>query len=382
MRFVVDATAAVRQRAGVGRFARGVLAGLAQVDAHNDYFLITSGKHRVTIAKDELPPHQWLRMPIPERAARIAWQRTALAPPPTAFVRNARLYFTPDFALPRRIRVPSVLTVHDLSFLTHPECADAGLRRYLSAEVPRSIHSAAGIIAVSETTATAISTLLGVDRASIAVVPNGVDAQFARAAGTTAIQDSVPPFGLPTRYILAVGTLEPRKNYVRLLQAMSLLARRGGKSGRNVVSPTLVIAGREGWLYEPVFREAARLGLGTRIRFFTNADDADLLALYRHARAFICPSLYEGFGIPPLEAMICGIPVAASTGGALPEVLGDAAFFFDPLDVDAMATALERISDDDALRLELIRRGYARAKRYSWTQSGAAALALFERVAS
>jgi glycosyltransferase involved in cell wall biosynthesis len=387
MRIVIDATAAARQRAGVGRFARGILAGLGAIDAHNDYFLITTGKQRIQLSESELPAsHRWLRLPVPERFARIAWQRTHIAPPPSTFVRNADVFFTPDFALPRRGSIPSILTVHDLSFLTHPECADDGLRRYLSTEVPRSIRSAAAVVAVSETTASALTALLGVSRSRIGVVPNGVDQQFSGAAPGKPAPDDAAPFGLPDRYILAVGTLEPRKNYMRLLKAMSLVTRRSrtGSAGYGTASPplTLAIAGREGWLYEPIFREVARLGLGSTVRFFTDADDADLRALYRHARAFICPSLYEGFGIPPLEAMTCGVPVAASTGGALPEVLGDAALSFDPLDVDAIASAIERIVEDDTLRSCLRMRGYSRAREYTWERSAFAALGLFERVAA
>ena len=201
-------------------------------------------------------------------------------------------------------------------------------------------------------------------------------------------------FGLRDGYVLAVGTLEPRKNYVRLLQAFASLRKRlqaagsrasGGPSihgGAGDGELKLAIVGREGWLFEPIFLEVARLGLERSVRFFSNATDSDLLALYRHAGAFVFPSLYEGFGIPPLEAMACGIPVAASTGGALPEVLGDAALYFDPLDTQAMSGAIERVLTDGACRLDLRARGFIRASEYTWDRAARAALDLFERVAA
>jgi glycosyltransferase involved in cell wall biosynthesis len=219
------------------------------------------------------------------------------------------------------------------------------------------------------------------------VVPNGVDGQF-RPAHTHTAAESAPPFGLPDRYLLCVGTLEPRKNHVRLLQAFSQLRQkcsrpRGDVWSRSVKSSgvTLVIAGREGWKFEPIFREVARLGLRTSVRFLNDTSDNDLLALYQYATAMVFPSIYEGFGIPPLEAMACGVPVAASTGGALPEVLGDAALAFDPFDVDGMATALDRILHDEPLREVLRERGFRRAAEYTWSRAGSLAVQLFEQVA-
>ena len=386
MRIVFDGTAAVRQRAGVGRFARGLLAGLAEVDTENAYTLVTAGRARLDERELRLPlHHKWLRLPLTERLARIGWHRLHLLPSPALAVRGANLFFTPDFALPRPGRVPSILTVHDLSFLLHPECADDGLRRYLSAEVPRSIAQAAAVVAVSRTTAGALQSELGIDPARITVVPNGVDPQF---CPLPAAEASRSPFGLPECYVLSVGTLEPRKNYVRLLKACSVLKKRFKRGGEDAAgagrtpadSIVLAIAGREGWMFEPIFREVARLGLAHSVRFFADAADRDLLALYQHAGLFVFPSLYEGFGIPPLEAMACGVPVASSTGGALPEVLGDAALYFDPEDVPAMAGAIERALLDEECRQLLRLRGLARSAEYSWDTAGRAALALFERV--
>jgi glycosyltransferase involved in cell wall biosynthesis len=331
--------------------------------------------------------HRWLRLPVPERVARIAWQRVRLAPPPTLLTRHAGLFFTPDFALPPVGNVPGVLTVHDLSFLVHPECADQGLQRYLATVVPRSVQRAEGVIAVSQTTAQALTRMLSVPPERITVVQNAVDPQFIPA--TEAEQAVLPDllaarFALRPGYLLCVGTLEPRKNLVRLLQAYADLRRRWSRAAGSARAPvpTLVIAGREGWLYEPIFRELARLGLGRAVQFLTRVPDADLVHLYHGAAAFVYPSIYEGFGIPPLEAMACGIPVAASNGGALPETLDDAALSFDPLDITAMSRCVEQILTDEPLRDDLTQRGRKRAAAFTWEGAARAALSLFERVAA
>ena len=168
MRIVFDGTAAVRQRAGIGRFARGLLRGFAEIDSQNYYALVTVGRARLGLGDLCVPArHRWIRLPLPERLARIGWYRLHVLPSPAVAVRHASVFFTPDFALPRPGRTPSILTVHDLSFLVHPECADAGLRRYLRAEVPRSIRQAAAVVAVSRTTAHAIETRFGVDSAHL-----------------------------------------------------------------------------------------------------------------------------------------------------------------------------------------------------------------------
>jgi glycosyltransferase involved in cell wall biosynthesis len=399
MRIVVDATAALRQRAGVGRFARGLLSGLALLDAHNQYSLLTTGQSRLESLPADVPArHRWVQLPVSERLARIAWHRLRFGPTPVLLAGGADLFFTPDYALPPVGTVPAVLTVHDLSFLVYPECAAAGLRRYLMHSVPRSLRHATAVIAVSETTARAVHDMLNVERDRIHVVGNGVGAQFCplpesapgRTLPSVLARSLHDRFGLEPGYVLTVGTLEPRKNLVRLLQAFNILRHRkeyaagteAGAGERPFAGLQLVIAGREGWLYEAIFREVARLGLHRCVHFLTRVNDEDLLALYRGAGAFAFPSLYEGFGIPPLEAMACGIPVAASDGGALSEVLGGAAVLFTPTDVEAMAAALERVLADHTLRQRLIPLGQQRAREYTWARAGKEALTLFERIAA
>jgi glycosyltransferase involved in cell wall biosynthesis len=386
MKIVVDATAAVRQQAGVGRFARGLLSGLAAIDAHNEYVLVTTGRARVVPSAVDLPPrHRWLRLPVSERLATIAWQRLRVRPSFADLVPGADVLVTPDYALPRAGRIPAAVTVHDLSFLLFPECADDHLRRYLERAVPRSVEDASVIFAVSQTTASALTSYFGVSPDRIAVVGNAVDARFrpvTEAERPVLARNLRRNFGLDPGYLLTVGTLEPRKNLVRLLQAYSELRRGWNAHSSEMPCPILVIVGREGWRFEPIFRECARLGLGKAVRFFTRVQDAQLLSFYWGAGAFVCASLYEGFGIPPLEAMACGIPVTSTTGGALGEVLGAAALPFGAEDIDGMRAALRTILTDEELREQLILAGARRRAAYSWADSARSALAAMERVAA
>jgi len=230
MRIAMDATAAVRQQAGVGRFARGLLAGLALVDPDNEYVLLTTGRARIALPAHDLPArHHWLRLPISERLATIAWQRARLRPSPAQLVRGAGLFVTPDYALPEVGRLPAAVTVHDLSFLLFPECADDGLRRYLEKVTPRSLDRASLVLAVSHTTAAALTALLGVAPERIVVVGNAVEARFAPVALAEEVEQGKSleeRFRLQPGYLLTVGTLEPRKNLVRLLGAYAALRSR------------------------------------------------------------------------------------------------------------------------------------------------------------
>ena len=174
-------------------------------------------------------------------------------------------------------------------------------------------------------------------------------------------------------YILFVGTLQPRKNLIRLIEAFS-----------NLQSPIsniqLIIAGKKGWLYEETFRQVEELGLEWKVVFTDYAPEGDLPALLSGASLFVFPSLYEGFGLPVLEAMACGTPVVCSNVSSLPEVAGEAAILVDPLDVEELATAMERVLGDEELRAELTERGFEQARRFSWEKCARQTLDVLERV--
>jgi len=250
-----------------------------------------------------------------------------------------------------------------------PDTSFPKLRAHLARAVPWAVQRARLVVAVSEHTKSDVVRLLGVPPERVRVAGNAPDALFQPCRDDTWRASERIRLGLPSRFLLAVGTLEPRKNLMRLLEALALLRDRGLFVGWE--GPPLVVAGREGWLYEPIYARVDALGLRAHVRFLTDATDRDLLVLYNLAGVAVYPSLYEGFGLPPLEALACGAVVVASNASSLPEVLGDAALLVDPYDVGALAAAIERALGDEALRRTLADRGPAQARRYTWEASAA-----------
>jgi glycosyltransferase involved in cell wall biosynthesis len=235
------------------------------------------------------------------------------------------------------------------------------------------------ILADSENTKDDLVELLGVPRSKVKVIYPGVDERFRPIKDELALNDVRERYELPSRFILSLGTLEPRKNLVRLIEAFSLLS---------LLSPfpfpfsplSLVIAGGKGWLYEDIFRKVEELGLGERVVFTGFVSDADLPVIYNLAELFVFPSLYEGFGLPVLEAMACGTPVVTSNSSSLPEVVGEAGLMVDPMDVEGLAEAMWRALSDHPLRERMIRSGMRRARGFTWEKSAEELLSLYKEL--
>jgi glycosyltransferase involved in cell wall biosynthesis len=357
-----DATSAVRQTAGIGRYTRQLLAALAQLDDDTRYRLFYWGRGECNGSLPQLDRRFRVRkLPISDRVANAVWHR-ARAPLPVQLVVGAfDLYHSPDFTLPPVFGRPAVLTVHDLAFLRTPECAFPSLRAYLQEVVPRSVERATHVVAVSESTRRDCIELLGTPPAKVTTILEGVGPAFHPSVDPEADRVRLREAGIAGSYILTAATLEPRKNYVRLLEAFALLRARG-------VTHRLVIAGQPGWMFEPIFEAVRRLKLVDAVKFL-RPDDRLLAALYGRADVFVFPSLYEGFGIPPLEALACGAPVACSDTSSLPEVVGDAAVLFDPLDVEAIAAGVMRLLDDRGFAQRLRILGLDRAATFTWERA-------------
>jgi glycosyltransferase involved in cell wall biosynthesis len=264
------------------------------------------------------------------------------------------------------------VTIHDLAFLKWPALLTAQSRRYYG-QVARAVRSAERVIAVSARTRDDLIELVDAPAHRIDVVYEAADARF-RPADAEAVAAVRARLALPERYFLFVGTREPRKNLRRLLAAYARLADQPG-------SPDLVIAGRRGWLEEDLEGLAARIGIRPRVRFPGGVADEELPALYTGALGFVFPSIYEGFGLPTLEAMACQTPVIASRGGSLPEIVGDAALLVDPFDVAGFAGAMGRLWREPSLRQEMVERGRARARQFSWRRAAEETLDVYRRAA-
>ncbi len=380
MRIAIEYSAAVNQRAGIGRLVRNQVAALAEIDRENAYVLLYA---RPNAGVD--PPQFPLasnfsrrEVGVRERWLTIAWHRAHLPLPADWLTGPVDLYHSPDFVLPPLRKARGILTVHDLAFLLRPDCADGKLSAYLEDVVPRSVRRADFVIADSENTRNDVVVLLGVPPERIEVVPGGVEDRFhpvadpaslARARSLLRVGD-VP-------FILAVGVLEPRKNLNRLMDAFAIL-----KSGGKLPDHKLVLAGSRGWLVDGILRHHDESPVRDDILLPGFVPDDLLPAAYSAADVLAFPSLYEGFGLPILEAMACGTPVVSSRTSCLPEVAEGAALLADPENTDALAVALELALTDDALRADLRAKGLERAADYTWEKAARKLLNVYCRVAA
>ncbi|HLZ09608.1 MAG TPA: glycosyltransferase family 1 protein, partial [Chloroflexota bacterium] len=356
MRIGIDYTAGIRQGAGVGRFVRNLVSSLLALDRENKYTLMYARTERKSPAP-RLPtgPNVSTRpLLLTEKMANLLWYKLGVAVPIELLGPIADLYYFPDFALPPVRRGRSVITVHDLSFLLVPDCAEIGLRKHLEKIVPMSVRYADFVTADSENTRNELTTLLDVEPNRVDVVYGGVDAHFHRIVDEAEIQAARAKYGLYAPFILYVGTIEPRKNLGRLLRAYTGMRTKYRSKHR------LVIVGGLGWLYQDVLREIEEISSEHEVVFLGRVSDEDLPALYSLADIFVFPSLYEGFGLPPLEAMACGLPVVCSSASSLPEVVGEAGVLVSPYDVDAWSSAMADLLEDGDRRRELGRRGEER----------------------
>ncbi len=375
MRITIDYTAAIRQEAGIGVYVRNLVSSLLAQDASNAYTLLTSGR---ATARHPFPDAQNVRgrnLLLPDRYLNVLWYRWRVPLPATLFSGPTDIYYGPDFVLPPLSnKVRKVVTVHDLSFLEHPECAVPSLAAYLRKVVPEAVAHADVVTTVSSEVSRTLIEYFATPREKLTVVPNGVNSYFRRITDPLILNATRHKYGLQQPFVLAVGTLEPRKNHAGLIKAFAQVYKR--KEG----PAQLVIAGGKGWLYDETERLVEDLKLQEHVRFLGRVTDLELITLYSMADVFAFPSLFEGFGIPPLEAMACGAPVITSNTSALPEIVGDAALLVNPHDSDDIAQAIIRVLNDDTLRDDLRTRGYRRAKQYTWKAAAQKMLHIYKQL--
>jgi glycosyltransferase involved in cell wall biosynthesis len=379
VRVAIDYTAAVNQSAGIGRFVRSLVGALAELDQENPYILLYTSPQPADGVDPRFPAgrnFQRRQIPLSQRVMDIVWHRLKLPLPVTVLTGPVDVYHSPDFVLPPVRHAVSLLTVHDLAFLLHPECAEANLREYLEVAVPRSVRRADFVVADSENTRNDVICLLGAAPERVEVVPGAVDPAFQPVDDPERLRALRARLGIDdTPFILSLGVIEPRKNQRLLFEAYRLLRERRKLPHR------LVVVGRQGWLWEDIVAEAERSPFRDDIHFVGFVAEEDLPAMYSAADLFVFPSLYEGFGLPPLEAMACGTPVVASKSSSLPEVVGDAGLLVDPHDPDALAAAMELALLDEPLRADLRRRGLERAATFTWQIAAERLLAVYQKLA-
>jgi len=373
-----DVTAALTQGGGIGRYTRELIRALVS-DTPNFCFKLFSARPPAQLPVPEPLPvaaHvQHYPAPVDERWLYRLWYRARLPLPVQAFTGQIDLFHSPDFVLPPvRGRVPTLLTVHDLSFIQYPETFPPALVNYLNKVVPASVARASHILADSASTMRDLQSMWGVAADKITVLYSGVNERFRPATHAAVTRQVRERYGLgEAPFVLAVGTVQPRKNYELLVRAFRPVAEK--------LPHSLVIAGGRGWLGEGLPAEIERQGLGERIHLIGFVDDADLPALYSAAELLAFPSLYEGFGLPLLEAMACGTPVVTSNASSLPEVAADgSAVLLSPHDEAAWSATLLDVLTDEAARSRLIQAGFARAQHFGWEAAARQLAELYGRL--
>ncbi len=276
------------------------------------------------------------------------------------------------FVTPAVALCPAVVTVYDLSFIHYPENFPAMQRRYLTSQTARSCQSARRVITISESSRQDVHRFFDVPLEMIDVVTPGVDPAFHPLA-PQAVEQFRQQNELPAQFLLHVGTLQPRKNIPILLEALAKLKR---------PDLLMVLAGGKGWLYDEIFAEVHALKLEKQVRFTGYVPDELLPYWYNAATLLVFPSLYEGFGMPIIEAMACGTPVVASNVSSMPQAGGTAATYFPPEDVDALVDCMVSVLDDPTIATAMRQNGLQQAAHFSWEQAGRETAVVYQRALS
>lgn len=367
----MDIQAGVAQRAGVGRYVQKLVEQLGACAAAADevrlFFFDFQRKGLPLAAPGTIQRAcRWL----PGRYVQAAWKRLNF-PPFDWLAGAADVYHFPNFIVPPLTRGKSVVTIHDVSFLRFPDAAEPRNLAYLTAKIRDTVARADAIITDSAFSGREIHELLGVPQEKIHPILLGLPSDFRRPSDS-AIAVARQQLGLERPYILSVGTLEPRKNFPFLVEAFERLA------GCEV---DLVIAGMKGWKFEPILQRMQSSPCAARIKHLDYVPEELLAPLYAGAELFVFPSLYEGFGFTPLEAMACGTPALISANGSLPEVCGGGAETVPVLDADLWAQRMGALLSDQSARTTLTLKGTQHIARFSWQTAARQTWAVYRQVA-
>ncbi len=363
------------RQAGVHRYAQHLLQGIARVAARHPEAHFTALISPTVAPQDlSMTDSRFLILPASRSTerplSRILVEQTET--PRVLRERKADLYHGLGFVAPLRAPCPTVVTVFDLSFITQPQAHKRVNRLYLSLFTRWSCRRAARVIAISEWTRRDVAQHLGVAPERVIAIPLGVDHDHFKPQPPEAVAAFKAQHGIGDQAIFYLGSLEPRKNLPRLIEAFSVLNAQSSFSHLQ-----LFVGGSLAWKYDEVFARIRQLGLQDRVRLIGRVSDADLPRWYSACAVMAYPSLYEGFGLPPLEAMACGAPVVTSNVTSLPEVVGEAGITVAPTDVRALAEALHRVLSDDALRADLRAKSLARAAQFTWQRTAEQTVACY-----
>lgn len=371
MHIAIDAHSVGAQLAGNESYIANLIEALAEIDAENRYTLYVTKR----AAADRFA-NRW-----PNFAVRSTLPHTPLVRIPLTL--SAELRRKPvdllhvQFTAPPFPPCPTVVSIHDLSFEHLPQTFKRRSRTQLRLTVRHSARTATRVLASSEYTRRDLISTYGISPELITVTPLAAPPHFEPITVATELERVRQKYGISEEYILSVGSIQPRKNLARLIAAYARL-RGSGPTGK---LPQLVLVGKRAWLYDETIRTIAELGVSEFVILTGYVPEAELPALYSGALCFVYPSYFEGFGLPPLEAMKCGTPVVVGNRTSLPEVVGDAALLVDPFDVAAITDAITALIDNSDLRTRLRLKGLEQAQKFSWQRTARMTLEAYRQAA-
>jgi glycosyltransferase involved in cell wall biosynthesis len=367
----INATVISAQYAGAGAYAFNLVKQLAAIDKDHRYIVFANAD---MVRQWNIHSGNFLFVPVSIKRPllRMIWEQLILP----LHIKKYRITIMhcPHYSVPVFGNCTKVVTFHDVSLITMPHLHLTSKHWFFSKMMAWASHHAKAIIAVSQSTKNDVAKLFDIDLRAIHVVHEACNTSFMPIQDKLAVQRICTKYGIPAgEFILFVGMLEPRKNIVTLLRAYKTMLQKGLKL-------LLVIAGRKGWMYDDIYKTVKELSLENQVVFTGYVDDIDLPFIYNGATCFVYPSLYEGFGIPVLEAMACGVPVITSNVSSMPEIAGDAALLVDPIDADGLCTAMCKLIEDNVLRHTLGEKGIARARDFSWEKMARETVTVYDCV--
>ena len=371
MRIAIDAHSVGTELGGNESYATNLIEALAEIDSVNRYTLYVTRREAVQrfsnrwpnfVVRATLPHTPFVRIPLTLSAE---------------LRKNPVDVLHVQFTAPPFAPCPVVVSIHDLSFEHLPQTFKRRSRTQLRMTVRRSARKAAQVVALSEYARSDIITTYGIRPEKLNVIPLAAPSYFGPVEDAAELQRIRQIYGIEPNYILTVGSIQPRKNLSRLIAAYSSLRR----AQREVKLPQLVLVGKCAWLYDETLRTIKELEVSNSVVLTGYVPEANLPALYSGALCFVYPSYFEGFGLPPLEAMKCGAPVIVSNRTSLPEVVGQAGILVDPFDVNDIASAIEKVISNPNLRSQLRVKGFERARLFDWRETARQTVAVYKKAA-
>ncbi len=367
----LDISCISRSKAGVGCYTRSLIRKLSEIDKDGVYAFFSykerrSGRKKTVKARMFHKVYGALRHTI--------WEQLLL--PLNLFIRGIDLIHSPAYVTPMMKSCPTIITVHDMAYLLYPDKFVKAYRLYLKFWVPLSVKRADIVVTDSIQSKRDIVKLLKVPEEKVEVIYLGVSELFRPVSDDEKLDAIRRKYNLPQEFILYVGTIEPRKNIIELIYAYGEFKKKVGDTVK------IVIGGKMGWLYDNIFEAIEGLGLKEDVIFTGYIADEDLPLVYNAAKVFVYPSLYEGFGLPPLEAMACGVPVVTSNTSSLPELVNGAGIMVNPDNPHELAEAIYNVLTNEELRKKMIKRGLEKAKKFTWEKTAKKTLEVYEKVLS